>query len=281
MDGGSAVSGLLAGLLLGAAVSWSGAAELSRDLGEVDLRELVLLHAPENQRQAQEYSYQETVTVYDIEKDGTRVPRPARTYLVTPIGNHLYRRLIRIGGQPLRDRLERNEEEQERVFRTQVEKDPEQEGSRWRRRMRVEDLLDRFEYRMEGVDWIDGRRVYRLGVSPGEWKEAWMGRLDSIFRNLEGTVWIDGEDYQVIRFQGHLRKRIRWGWGLVATLNRFDLNVDQGKVNDQVWMPAQVTYTVEGSAFIFGRHRRATVSRYHDFQRVGDLISGGAVFEGP
>lgn len=264
--------------VLAAAVAAAGepAADPAVDPAASGLRERVIAAAPAHRTRARAYRYQETVTPYEYRGDRDWEPAPSRTYRIFPIDSYLYRRLLDVGGVPLSEAQERREESREEEFRRQLEKDRVPDDSRWRKMIPLEDFVDNYEYRIVGTESIGGRPATVLEFRPGEWKKDLLGRLDRIFRNLEGRVWIDQQDFQVVRVEGHLQTGIRWGFGLVATLNTFELEIEQKKVDDQVWLPDTVSYQAEGSAFILGRIHRRNVSRFHDFQRVDSLVPATA-----
>jgi hypothetical protein len=248
------------------------AGEAGDDATAAALRDRVVEEAPLHRERARRYRYRETVTVYEHRRDQEWVPRPAKTYQVFPIESYVYRRLLMIGGVPLSERQERKETSREAEFRRQVENDRKVENSRWRKMIPLEKFVDNYEYRILGTESIEGRPATVLEFRPGEWKHDLLGHLDRIFSNLEGRVWVDEEDYQVVRVEARLRTRIRWGLGLVATLHTFELEVNQRQVDEGVWLPDNLSYQAEGSAFILGRFRKRIVTRYHDFERIDPVL---------
>lgn len=249
----------------------------SPDLSIENIRARVIRQAPLHRQRAREYRYQETVTAYRLEGEDDWMPRSSRTYQVFPIESFLYRRLIRTGGVPLAEDQQRREAILEEEFRREVGNGPREDPSRWRKMFPLEKFVNNYEFHLVGEEWIDGRPAVVFDFRPGEWKEELLGSLDRIFQKLEGRVWVDREDDQLVRVEGRLNGKIRWGLGLVATVNRFEMEVRQRKVDDEVWLPVTVSYLAEGSTFLVGRFHKKKVSRFHDFDRIeGDIPPGSA-----
>ncbi|MBI4160912.1 MAG: hypothetical protein HY509_00515 [Acidobacteria bacterium] len=269
--------GLLLALQVAAAVPAPSRAE--RDLA--GLRERVIRAAPAHRDRARLYLYLETVTVYEPGSGEEWVPRPSRTYRVFPVESFLYRRLVGIGGLPLDDRQERREQAREEEFRRRRQGFEEPEGGRWRRILRLEDFVSNYEYRLLGTESLDGREAIVLDFQPGEWKADLAGPLDRILRKLGGRIWIDSADFQVVRVEGTLRAKVRWGLGLVASLNSLELELSQRKVNGEAWLPEEVVYRAEGTTFLIGRLRKRSLSRFHDYRRIDPLLGPGAAATSP
>lgn len=57
-----------------------------------------------------------------------------------------------------------------------------------------------YEFSLVGVEALDGRRCYLLAIQPK--------RADKSL--IDGLIWVDGESYRILRFEGKLAKNPSW-----------------------------------------------------------------------
>ena len=67
-------------------------------------------------------------------------------------------------------------------------------------------------------------------------------RGEEIIHDLAGTVWIDEQDAEIIRAQGHFARSFKIAAGLVANIREgTSFSMQQAKINNDVWLPTDMT----------------------------------------
>ena len=119
----------------------------------------------------------------------------------------------------------------------------------------IGDLVDRYTYELTGIDTLQGRPVYIIRYTPKENLKA-DTRRDKIFNRLAGTVWIDRDQFRIVRAEGRLIDNVRIGL-IAANVKVVDIAYDQQEIETGVWMPKQIRVKIEASIFFF-----KTINRY-------------------
>jgi hypothetical protein len=77
-----------------------------------------------------------------------------------------------------------------------------------------------YSFTLLGTDSCDGRSCYRLGITPKK-KDKY---------SIEGTVWVDAEDFAIVRIQGKPAKKPSF-WTLRTEIDRHYKRIDG------LWLP--------------------------------------------
>ena len=105
-------------------------------------------------------------------------------------------------------------------------------------------------------------------------------RLESVIRDLAGTIWIDEQDRAIARLDGHFADSFKVGGGIVMSIQKgTTFSMQQIKVNDEVWLPSRIEANgaarvllllhFEGSVLI-------TESDYRKFKATSTILPGTA-----
>ena len=170
----------------------------------------------------------------ELESDQEVKSSRKRMYRVTPIRGELYSRLVAKDDQPLTDSEQKKEEEREQRFR---------EKSSGAKHMNKEDarevtldraLTEHFLFTLVERQVIDGRPAYVLSFrarSNMPNKEI----RDRILNRLAGQVWVDAEEFEVVRLDVSLTDRVSIGWGVLGSMNKFDVLFERFRLDDGSW----------------------------------------------
>jgi hypothetical protein len=101
-------------------------------------------------------------------------------------------------------------------------------------------------------------------------------RLETIFRDIVGTIWIDEQDRTIVQLQGHFIDDFKIGGGLLADIKKgSSFNAIFRKINDEVWLPEKI----EGDGHIrvllfanFNGRFITTASDYRKYRTTTKLI---------
>jgi len=91
--------------------------------------------------------------------------------------------------------------------------------------------------------------------------------IDSFLQKLAGMMLIDDKARDVARLEAHVDNSIKVGGGVLASLDKGSSFVfEQGRINDEVWLPSYVEVHVAGHALLFLKLKANEIDRYTDYK---------------
>ena len=170
-------------------------------------------------------------------------------------------RTILVNGVPFEQLLERNgrppSAEEERKQKEKLDKlkreTPEQRAERIRKQEEedtslVQEVPKAFDFQLVGEEVVNGRPAYVLHATPHPGYQA-QGKYGKMFSKLEGKLWVDKQDLGWIKVDGQVIQPISMGLFLVRLLRGSEINMEQTRVDDGIWMPERIE--VRAAAKIF------------------------------
>lgn len=179
-------------------------------------------------------------------------------------------RVLSIGGVPLQGEDLAKEDRRETKFRERTKAavaradSSDLDDRKNNNFIYVGDLIDRYTYELTGTDTLQGRTVYVIRYTPKEKLKA-DTRRDKIFNKLAGTVWIDGNQFRIVRAEGHLIDNVRIGL-IAANVSVVDIAYDQQEIETGIWMPKQIRVKIAASIFFFKNIIRHMAVDFSDFE---------------
>jgi hypothetical protein len=112
----------------------------------------------------------------------------------------------------------------------------------------------------------------------GDPKAKTRNRMEDVIRDVAGTVWVDEEDRAIARLEGHFLDTFKIGGGLLVNIQKgTNFSMEQRKVNDEVWLPAQVDGHGAARMFLLFRFNGSlheTDSGYRKFKVTTTILPG-------
>jgi hypothetical protein len=185
--------------------------------------------------------------------------REDRVYDVGPLGGGVYARLVEKNGKSLSPGDLRDEQEREQRF---LERGKTQQfgGGDSDRVPLDRELFDRYKAEVVSREQLNGRPAIVLHFWPRANDLAVRRRQDYVLNKLTGKVWIDEQDWEIVKVDAHLTERVRVLLGLVASLERVDLAFEQTRMSDGVYLPLKLSAYFEGRKLFTSLHERVQVS---------------------
>ena len=127
---------------------------------------------------------------------------------------------------------------------------------------------------MEVVDVRDPRREMLRGRTAIVFD--FLGRKDAhahaaaedISKKLQGTVWIDEADREVAQLEAHLVDNLKVGGGLLANIQKGAVfHFEQGKINNEVWLPVATDAWFQARIVVFSNLRLHMQENFSDYKR--------------
>jgi hypothetical protein len=143
----------------------------------------------------------------------------------------------------------------------------EQEKARKRYSAAVDDLFRIYDIRLIRRESIGGHVTIAATLDP---KEGVKPQTDDgkIMRNFRARAWVSESDYELVRIEVEAIRDLSFGMGLLARVHKGTVaTFDRRKVNNEVWLPAKVTWTASGRLLLLRRLRLRGISEFSGYKK--------------
>lgn len=207
----------------------------------------------------QEISYHRRTRIEELAADGAVEQSRSKEHAVTNRAGVIRAVLVKVDDRDPSDRETRSDRKTDSEARRESG-----------RRRNGPDFLDeglvrRFQYTLEGEEQIEGRRVYRLAYEPRPVASGAGKDVDRILSLLHGHLWIDAEQYELVKVEARLRSALKLLGGIAGSLNRLDFAIVRRPVRDGHWANVLLTSQAEGRK-LFSAFRARILVEQDEFQ---------------
>jgi hypothetical protein len=237
-------------------------------------------HLATDEERQSGYTFIEKRIEQKLDASGRSKDQSVKVFEVYPglPGEERYRRLIEEHGRPVpagdlakRDRSRQKEvEEYARKLAIASERTKatrEQDKARREYSAAVDDIFRLYDIRMLRRESLDGHDtiVATLTPIPGMKPLTDDGK---IMRHFKARAWISEADYELVRVEIEAIDDLSFGLGLLARVHKGTVATYQRKkVNDEVWLPAEVTWTASARVMLLRRLRLRGVSEFSNYRK--------------
>jgi hypothetical protein len=231
-----------------------GVASATTLLAQLDAREIIRRAVAADSRNwkiARNYAFSERVDLRRLDPRGHVDFEELKTYIVRPLEGSSYRLLAARDDRP----LPANEEklEQEKLARNIVERRSETDAQRTERVAAYErpewqrdawrELPEAFDFRLGKDEELGGQKVFVIEATP---RVGYQPRSHTarIFSHLQGKLWVGREDYQLVRAEVEVTVPISAGLFLIRVAKGSHAELEQTRVNGEVWLPHRMQAVV-------------------------------------
>lgn len=137
------------------------------------------------------------------------------------------------------------------------------------------ELLSLTNYEYLGACIYEDRPVHVVAFTPADDFDA-QNPVERVVTAMEGTIFVDAADLQVMRTEGETVAPIKWGAGMVA-LRAAHVIFEGRKVNGEVWLPAADVFEFD-TRVVFDRDRQRFTNYYDDYKKI--VVSSTEEFVG-
>ena len=141
------------------------------------------------------------------------------------------------------------------------------EKARRRTNAAIDDLFRIYDIRMIRREPIDGHVTILATLDP---KESVKPQTDDgkIMRNFKARAWISETDYELVRIEIEAIRDLSFGMGLLARVHKGTVaTFERRKVNNEVWLPAKVTWIASGRLLLVRRLRLRGISEFSGYKK--------------
>jgi hypothetical protein len=142
-----------------------------------------------------------------------------------------------------------------------------------KRRAQFKDVPDAFDFKLLGEAVIAGRGAWEISATP---RAGYHGELQGILRNLEGTLWIDKQDFNWVKFEADVLKPFSLGWFLARVGEGTHLSYELMRINDELWVPKDISLKASARLVLLKKvnvEQQITFSEYRKFQTDSRILS--------
>jgi len=257
---------LLAAVCLPALLAAQDAREVVRRSVELDRKNLQLVV---------NYAYRQRDERRELDGRGKVTNVRITTWDVTHPDGTPYRRPVARNDQPLSAGEQKQEEESLRKSIEDRRKEtPEQrqirihdwEARRDKQREALRELPDAFDFRLAGEEALNGGHAYVIDATP---KPGYKPKSSSasILPHLKARLWIDKTDYQWIKVSVETLSTISFAGFLVRLAPGSVVNLEQVRINDEVWLPKSVEVKVAARVALVKTMRLELHTTYSDYKK--------------
>lgn len=145
-----------------------------------------------------------------------------------------------------------------------------------KRREQFKDIPDAFDYKLLGDAVVNGRGTWEISATP---RPAYRGELRGILHNIEGTLWIDRQDGNWVRFEADVLNTFGLGWFLARVAEGTHLSYELMPVGtagkDEFWVPKFLSLKASARLALLRKvnvEQNVIFSDYRKFQTDSRII---------
>jgi hypothetical protein len=129
------------------------------------------------------------------------------------------------------------------------------------------DMLDRFNFELQGTTNCSGRTTYVIGFVPKPGAPAAKEFSERIADKTSGTLWIDAEEFELTRAKGSVDAEVTVGGGLLGALKRAVFSVERVRLDNGIWFERLFQSNYEARKLTESK-RVTTQTEFRDFRPI-------------
>jgi hypothetical protein len=237
-------------------------------------------HLATDEERQSGYMFVERRTEERLDGSGRSTRESVKVFEVYPglPGEDRYRRLIEQDGKPVpqgklaekdRDRQKEVEAYSRRMSAPTDRQKETQHLQKERRRYEsaVDDVFRVYDIQMVRREPVDGHDTILATLTP---KRGVKPATDDgkIMQHFKARAWISESDYELVRVEIEALDDLSFGMGLLARVHKgTTASYQRRKVNDEVWLPAQVTWTASARVLLLRRLRLRGIADFSGYRK--------------
>ena len=237
-------------------------------------------HLATDEERQSGYMFMEKRTDQRLDGSGHVKSQSVKVFEVYPglPGQDRYRRLIEEDGRPVpaaqlaqrdRDRQKEVESYASRVASAAGRRKEDQHLDKDRRRYSaaIDDLFRIYDIKMIRREPIEGRDTIFSTLTP---KPNVKPQTDDgkIMQHFTAKAWISESDYELVRVEIEAIDDLSFGLGLLARVHKgTTATYQRRKVNNEVWLPAEVTWTAAARVLLVRTLRLRGIAEFSGYRK--------------
>jgi hypothetical protein len=240
----------------------------------------VKIHLATDEERQSGYTFIERRTEQKLDGSGRTKDQSVKVFEVYPglPGEDRYRRLIEEDGKPVtpeklaekdRERQKEVEAYARRLGNASQNQKESQQRDKERRQYNaaIDDLFRIYDIRMVRRESIEGHDTIFATLVP---KEGVRPNTDDgkIMQHFKARAWVSEADYELVRVEIEAVEPLSIGLGLLARVQKGTVaSFQRRKVNNEVWLPENVTWTAAARVLLLKQLRLRGVSEFSGYRK--------------
>ena len=228
-----------------------------------------------NDKASRDYSYVQRETERKLNGKGNVQSTETRTYDVLMLYGEAVRRQIAKNDQPLSAKdAAREEEKLQKIIDKRQNED---EGDRRKRldkeekdreqdREFVKEIADAYNFRFDGLESYEGRPTYVIDADPRPGYEP-HGKNARFLPDFRFRVWLDEQAKEWVKLDIQCIDTVSVGLFLARVHKGSNIQIEQTRVNDEVWLPRHVALKLDARIALFKGVNIAEEANYSDYKK--------------
>ncbi len=256
----------------------STAEAVTPQLSEDQIRDLIRQAADrdiENDRKQRDYTYIQREEEHKLDGKGQVKSSESRTYEIMVLYEEQVRKLIAKDDKPLAESDARKEDE--KIQKTIEKRKNESPGDRRKRvetqnkdreqaRQFVKEIAQAYNFHLSGEENLDGHDTTVIDADPRAGYEPHIKNA-KFLPKFRFRVWLDRGQKQWIKLEIQCIETVSVGLFLVRVHKGSNIQIEQIRVNDEVWLPKHVVLKLDARVALFkGLNIEEDVS-YRDYRK--------------
>ena len=237
-------------------------------------------HLATDEERQSGYMFIERRTEQKLDAAGRMSSQSVKVFEVYPglPGEDRYRRLIEEDGRGIgKDKLAKQDRDRQNAAESYVKSQStesrrekaarELEKDRRRTAAAIDDIFRIYDIRMVRREAIGGRDAILATLDP---KPRVRPQTDDgkVMRNFKARAWVDEVDHELVRIEIEAIDDLSFGMGFLARVHKGTVaTYERRKVNNEVWLPARVTWTASARVMLLKRLRLRGVSEFSGYRK--------------
>ncbi|HEV2350343.1 MAG TPA: hypothetical protein VG028_10915 [Terriglobia bacterium] len=202
-----------------------------------------------------------------LDRNGNLKEHSDETFQLVLLQGHRYPRLIAKDGKPLVPDEQRKQAEREKKFLDEQQKKAGGNNNSDDDALKLdEQFLNHFKFEVVGREDLNGRPSYVVTVLPRPGNLPLRNNSEKIFTHMQGKVWVDAQDYALVKCDLHLTEPTSF-YGILGSVRQVDLLLQRRWVANKVWLAEKLVFQIDARK-LFTPIRVRQHSEFSDFKKL-------------
>ena len=210
------------------------------------------------------YTYRRDHVEEELDRNDAVRKTEHSEYQVFYVDQGAFSKLVRKDGVPISDKEAKKQDEEFEKFKRSG---PEHRRSAKEREENLDDVYNGANLQVLRRELVAGRPTIVVSFTPRPDAKLAGRPSKYIVPNVEGTAWVDEQDFRLVRLNVRFLRSVKIGFGLLANIGEGgELTVLWSKVNNEVWLPAHVDGHLKGRVLVKGFNTHV-VEDFSDYKK--------------
>jgi hypothetical protein len=130
-------------------------------------------------------------------------------------------------------------------------------------------LLEAFDFRLVGVEIVDGRPAYVFDATPHPGYHA-SGKYGKLLARVQGKLWVDKQDFGWVKVDGEVTQSFSMGLFVARVQRGSHILLEQICLGDAVWVPKRLEVRASAKILFLKSLELEKILTYSDYRPAAD-----------